>query len=138
MNLRYLRAKLIDSKHLGSADLFDVEFFKAMLIEKIRSVNFKQAVEDVSPFIYSELKRSDLRHWNATYFEAFVGQTLKASESKDYPTGIIVKSEHAPHRTEVKNLTHCKLCGVVIRKGSKTSRADIDAELCSKHRLKNR
>ncbi|MFW7382129.1 MAG: nucleotidyl transferase AbiEii/AbiGii toxin family protein [Oligoflexus sp.] len=146
VNLRYLRAKLIDSNHLGNNESFDMDVFKAMLIEKIRSTNFKYAVEDVSPFIYSEQKRSELKHWNVTFFEAF-SRILTQAESQDYPQAINNKDDpeweypdpnikQTPSVDENHEKIRCKVCGVVIRKGSKTTEADLDAELCSKHRAR--
>jgi len=141
-----LRAKLIDSNHLGNNEAFDIDVFKAMLIEKIRSINFKYAVDDVSPFIYSEQKRIELKHWNVTFFEAFA-RILTQGESQDYPQAIVNKDgperenqeqsiKQTPSVNQSQEKIRCKVCGVVIRKGSKTTKVDLDAELCSKHRVR--
>ncbi len=125
VNLRYLRAKLIDSKHIDWQERFDLDVFKGILIDKIRRTNFKHAVDDVSPFIYSEQKRSDLKHWTGNFFETFA-RTLQEGKSQDGLQGAATK--------EIQGVVRCKVCGVVIRKGSKTSKAAMEAALCSKHR----
>jgi hypothetical protein len=81
VNLRYLRAKLIDSGHLPEAEAFSLGKFQAMLLDKLKTTNFRLAAEDVSPFLYSDQKRADLRDWNFDFFKA-VTKRLQAREEK--------------------------------------------------------
>ena len=70
VNLAYLRAKLIDSGHLDPGSTLSMLEFQKMLCEKLSATNFRLAAEDVTPFIYSDQKRADTRHWNADFFKA--------------------------------------------------------------------
>lgn len=71
------------------------------------------------------------------------------SETQDYPQGMVLidgpdpenptqRMQHPPSTKDIQERARSRVCGVVIHKGSKTTDADIDSELCSKHRPKER
>lgn len=78
VNLVYLQAKLIDSGHLPSGSSLLMSDFQNMLCQKLDITDFQIAAQDVLPFIYSEQKRDDIRHWNADFFKAMT-RTLTPS-----------------------------------------------------------
>ena len=82
VNLTYLSAKLIDSGHLAPNSRLSIVDFKNLLCKKFDSTDFALAAQDVSPFIYSDQKRSDTRDWNADFFKAMT-KTIQASTSND-------------------------------------------------------
>ena len=60
-----IKNKLIESKVKGIDNSFDVEKLKKMLNEKFKNINYKEAKEDIYPFI--EDKKS-LDEWSGEFF----------------------------------------------------------------------
>jgi hypothetical protein len=78
VNLAYLQAKLVDSGHLPAGSSLSMSDFQNMLCQKLDTTDFQLAAQDVLPFIYSDQKRDDIRHWNADFFKAMT-RTLTPS-----------------------------------------------------------
>ncbi len=56
----YLREKLINSGHISSDVNVDLDTIKNFLTQKIKSVNFKQAMQDIRPFIHQRKDPRDI------------------------------------------------------------------------------
>ena len=52
--------------------------FQSMLLKKLDATDFNLAIQDVLPFIYSDQKRTDTRHWNAEFFKAMTRTLMPA------------------------------------------------------------
>ena len=65
VNIELIKNKLIESKVKGIDNSFDVENLKKMLNEKFKNINYKEAKEDIYPFI--EDKKS-LDVWSEEFF----------------------------------------------------------------------
>jgi len=65
-NQKHLRARLLQSGHISEDAKFDVTEIKKMLNDKFDLIDYKQAKEDVEPFI---LDRSVLDIWSADFFK---------------------------------------------------------------------
>ena len=69
VNILYLENKLRDSGHYDLKEPLDKKGLISMLTAKFTTVNFKQAANDVRPFI-SPQKENDLSEWSAELFNA--------------------------------------------------------------------
>ena len=66
VNLAHLRARLIDSGFITENDACELEDVKKMLMNKFNTIDYKQAIEDVIPFI-KDASKIDL--WSADFFQ---------------------------------------------------------------------
>ena len=66
VNLPHLRARLIDSGFITENDTCELEDVKRMLMDKFQTIDYKQAKEDVIPFI-KDSSKMDL--WSANFFQ---------------------------------------------------------------------
>ncbi len=66
VNLPHLRARLIDSGFITKNDACELEDVKKMLMNKFNTIDYKQAIEDVIPFI-KDSSKIDL--WSADFFQ---------------------------------------------------------------------
>lgn len=66
VNLPHLRARLIDSDFITENDACELEDVKKMLMNKFNTIDYKQAIEDVIPFI-KDSSKFDL--WSADFFQ---------------------------------------------------------------------
>lgn len=66
VNLPHLRARLIDSGFITENDACELEDVKNMLMNKFNTIDYKQATEDVIPFI-KDSSKIDL--WSADFFQ---------------------------------------------------------------------
>ena len=66
VNLPHLRARLIDSGFITENDAFEIEDVKRMLMNKFDTIDYKQAREDVIPFI-KDPSKMDL--WSVDFFQ---------------------------------------------------------------------
>lgn len=73
VNLKYLEAKLKNSKHYTGNRSLTIEKAIEILKNKIEDVDFEKAKEDVFPFIKSQQRR-DVEHWNRDLFLALCDQ----------------------------------------------------------------
>lgn len=69
VNLKYLKSKLIDSKYISEDFDLNIESLKKLLIEKISSINFEQAKNDVMPFVKD---KSKLDLWSKDFFISII------------------------------------------------------------------
>ena len=65
VNLELLRNKLIDSKYINKNDDFNIDILKDMLTNKFKEIDYKNAKEDVIPFI-KDIESLNL--WNSDFF----------------------------------------------------------------------
>lgn len=65
VNLTLLKNKLIDSEYIKKEDTFNITILKELLIKKFNEIDYKEAKEDVMPFI----KNLDILNlWNSDFF----------------------------------------------------------------------
>ncbi len=69
VNIQYLEAKLINSKHLSGKTKLTKDKLQTLLIDKFKDVDFNKAKEDVSPFIKAE-QRKYIQDWDCDLFSA--------------------------------------------------------------------
>ena len=67
VNLRHLKARLIQSSYLANEDMFDIEMLKIMLKSHFSSIDYENAKKDISPFIDDI---NELSVWNKDFFIA--------------------------------------------------------------------
>lgn len=65
VNIELIRQKLIESKFITVKDIFNIDILKEMLYKKFKEINYKDAKEDVIPFIV-DINYLDL--WNEDFF----------------------------------------------------------------------
>jgi len=65
-NRKHLRARLIQSGHITDDTKFELPDIKSMLYDRFDSIDFKQAKEDIAPFIRD---KSVLDIWSADFFK---------------------------------------------------------------------
>ena len=65
VNLTYLKSKLVESNYISSDFNLTTESLKQLLNKKFKEINFKQAKEDVMPFIKDKTK---LDLWSPDFF----------------------------------------------------------------------
>jgi predicted nucleotidyltransferase component of viral defense system len=68
VNLNYLSNKLRDSGHINSDVVLDENMLRNLYLERIETVNFQQAVQDVSPYLNAKQIEA-LKEWNTDYFK---------------------------------------------------------------------
>jgi predicted nucleotidyltransferase component of viral defense system len=68
VNLNYLTNKLRDSGHIKMDVVLDEIKLRNLYLEKIETVNFQQAVQDVSPYLNSKQIEA-LKDWSTDYFK---------------------------------------------------------------------
>lgn len=66
VNLKHVRARLIDSGYITEQDAFSLSELKRMLYEHFDTINYALAKQDVEPFIHDT---SVLNFWNADFFK---------------------------------------------------------------------
>lgn len=69
VNLNYLTNKLQDSGHIKNDVVLDENKLRNLYLEKIETVNFQQAMQDVSPYLNARQIEA-LKEWNTDYFKA--------------------------------------------------------------------
>ena len=67
LNTRYLSAKLIQTGHIEEGAQLDLEVLRDMLDERFDHIDYKQAKEDVAPFL-SDVHVLDV--WSADFFKS--------------------------------------------------------------------
>lgn len=67
VNLEQLRQRLMQTKHINSNDLFNIDILKNMLFDRFNSIDFEQAKQDVIPFI-KNLNEIDI--WSSSFFKS--------------------------------------------------------------------
>lgn len=73
VNLTLLKNKLIDSRYINEEDTFNITILKELLIKKFNEIDYKEAKEDVMPFI----KNLDILNlWSSDFFIS-ITQNLK-------------------------------------------------------------
>ena len=65
VNLELLKNKLIDSKYIDENDVFNLDVLKKLLIEKFKTIDYKDAKNDVLPFIKNI---NALETWSNDFF----------------------------------------------------------------------
>lgn len=65
VNIELIKNKLIESNYIDSNSNFDIIVLKHLLIEKFKNINYKDAIEDVKPFIKDI---DSLKLWNDDFF----------------------------------------------------------------------
>ena len=65
VNIELLRNKLIDSDYIKKDDVFNIDVLKNLLINKFKEIDYKEAIEDVKPFIKDV---NSLELWNSDFF----------------------------------------------------------------------
>lgn len=80
INLHYLENKLKDSGHFAASGVLTEERLREIYLEKIASVDFKQAIKDVAPYISSR-QRDGLKSWSAPFFSAMAPQLMGSEPS---------------------------------------------------------
>ena len=73
INIELIRNKLISSKYINCNSKFDIDILKKMLIKKFNEIDYKEAKEDVIPFIKNI---ESLYLWNSDFFIS-ITQNLK-------------------------------------------------------------
>ena len=65
VNLELLKNKLIESNYVASNELLNIDKIKELLIDKFNQIDYKEAVEDVKPFIKNV---DSLNIWSKDFF----------------------------------------------------------------------
>ncbi len=65
VNLDLVKSKLIESKYIMENDSFNLDVLKTLLKNKFKEINYKEAKDDVIPFI-KEVNNLEL--WNSDFF----------------------------------------------------------------------
>lgn len=79
VNLKHLRARLVDSE-FASQTVDTLDDVKEMLSDKFNSIDFKQAKEDILPFIKDD---STLSHWTPDFFKKITEGLVLVEGTKD-------------------------------------------------------
>lgn len=66
LNIRHLKARLVQSEAWKSEDKFTIDDAKKLLCERFDSINYEQAKNDVRPFVKDA---AALEIWNADFFK---------------------------------------------------------------------
>lgn len=74
LNIRHLASRMIQSGHLPSGEKMDEDGLRRRLIERFNRVDFKQAKNDVRPFIRSQ---DSLNLWSKEFFTEVTEEKLK-------------------------------------------------------------
>ena len=73
INLELLKNKLIESNYINKNDEFNINILKNLLINKFKEINYKEAIEDVIPFI-KDTKKLEL--WSSDFFIKITEQLI--------------------------------------------------------------
>lgn len=73
VNLELVKNKLIESKYISENDDFNLDILKSLLINKFKEINYKEAKEDIIPFI-KDIKSLGL--WNSDFFIKITEQLM--------------------------------------------------------------
>ncbi len=73
VNLELVKNKLIESKYISENDDFNLDILKSLLINKFKEINYKEAKEDIIPFI-KDIKSLEL--WNSDFFIKITEQLM--------------------------------------------------------------
>ena len=73
VNLELVKNKLIESKYISENDDFNLDILKSLLINKFKEINYKEAKEDIIPFI-KDIKNLEL--WNSDFFIKITEQLM--------------------------------------------------------------
>lgn len=65
VNLELIKNKLIESKYIEEESSFTIDTLKQLLIEKFNTINYRDAIEDVKPFVKNI---DNLKIWNKNFF----------------------------------------------------------------------
>ena len=65
INMQNLKAKLVDSKFITDETFLDIEYIVELLDRKFRSIDYKQAKDDVRPFLKNP---ESIAIWDADFF----------------------------------------------------------------------
>ena len=66
VNMTHLRARLIESGAIGENEVCEINDIKKMLNDRFETIDYKQAKEDVIPFI-KEPSKMDM--WSTEFFK---------------------------------------------------------------------
>ncbi len=73
VNLELIKNKLFESKYISEEEPFNLEVLKTLLKNKFKEINYKEAKEDVIPFI-KDLQSLDL--WSSDFFIKITDQLM--------------------------------------------------------------
>lgn len=73
INMQNLKAKLVDSKFITDETFLDIEYIVELLDRKFRSIDYKQAKDDVRPFLKNP---ESIAIWDADFFISVTHQYL--------------------------------------------------------------
>ena len=65
LSLKYLSNKAVQSGHIQIGDLETVEQLKKMILERVKSINFENAKDDIRPFIKDQ---REIDIWSRDFF----------------------------------------------------------------------
>ena len=66
VNIPHLKARLIQSGHMGNEQEFTIDTIKDLLCQRFETIDYQQAKEDVVPFIHNT---EVLEIWSADFFK---------------------------------------------------------------------
>ncbi|MBO8469351.1 MAG: nucleotidyl transferase AbiEii/AbiGii toxin family protein [Spirochaetes bacterium] len=73
INMQNLKAKLVDSEFITDETFLDIEYIVELLDRKFRSIDYKQAKDDVRPFLKNP---KSIAIWDADFFISVTHQYL--------------------------------------------------------------
>ena len=73
INMQNLKAKLVDSEFITDETFLDIEYIVELLDRKFRSIDYKQAKDDVRPFLKNP---ESIAIWDADFFISVTHQYL--------------------------------------------------------------
>lgn len=73
INMQNLKAKLVDSEFITDETFLDIEYIVELLNRKFRSIDYKQAKDDVRPFLKNP---ESIAIWDADFFISVTHQYL--------------------------------------------------------------
>ena len=71
--MQNLKAKLVDSEFITDETFLDIEYIVELLDRKFRSIDYKQAKDDVRPFLKNP---ESIAIWDADFFISVTHQYL--------------------------------------------------------------
>ena len=74
LNASHLQARMRQTGHLKGKELLDSDGTKELLLEKFHAIDYKQAVNDVLPFIKNAV---ELQVWSEDFFKAITDERLR-------------------------------------------------------------
>ncbi len=78
LNVKHLRARLVQSGHLSEKDLFNEKEIRHLIVNKIKEIDFSMAKKDVSPFLRDAFS---LEIWSNDFFLALVQKMNMESDA---------------------------------------------------------